>query len=118
MVYDNELKRGIRKKYLPEPNPQKIELARNATLIDVFKKAKELYFNEADVSTDCMSLVDSGGVLIPVQDKDSWVLSSFYHKNHLQPSRYKLYVAVKEEVSNVIIISLIVGPSISSLHSV
>ena len=98
MVYDKELNRGIRKKYLPEPNPQRVELARNATLSDVFQKAKELYFSEVETNTDSMSLADSGGILIPI-DKDSWSLSLFYQKNHLQPSRYKLYVAVKEEVS-------------------
>ena len=44
MVYDDDLERGVRKKYLNEPYPQKVELARNATLADVFQKAKQLYF--------------------------------------------------------------------------
>ena len=37
-MYDDDLERGVRKKYLNEPNPQKVELARNATLADVFKR--------------------------------------------------------------------------------
>ena len=96
MVYDDDLERGVRKKYLNEPNPQKVELARNATLADVFQKAKQLYFSEIDVDVDSMCLADSAGILIPIQDKESWSLSSFYQKNRLQPSRYKLYVAVYE----------------------
>ena len=87
----------IRKKYLPEPNPQRVELATSATLMDVFKNYTSTNLIQA---SDSMSLVDSAGVLIPIQDKDLWLLSSFFQRNHLQASRYKLYVAVKEEVNN------------------
>ena len=98
MLYDNELKRGVRRRYLPEPNPQKVELPKYAKLTDVFEKAKELFFHEVEVDIESMCLTDSSGVLIPV-DADSWTLTSFYQKNNLQPSRYKLYVTVKENVS-------------------
>lgn len=97
MIYDGELNRGVRK-YLPEPNPQKVELDRDASLTAVFEKAKTLYFNEVEADTESMCLADSGGVLIPVTDKSNWCLSSFYQKNRLQPSRYKLYVVVGHEV--------------------
>lgn len=98
-TYRNVILRGIRKRHFPEPNPQRVELPRNATVCDVFNKAKQLYFSEMETNIESMCLADSGGILIPIDDKDSWLLSSFYQKNHLQPSRYKLYVAVKEEVS-------------------
>lgn len=98
MIYDEELNRGVRKKYLPEPNPQKVELARDASLTAVFEKAKQLFFEEVEVNAESMCLADSGGVLIPVEDKANWSLSSFYQKNRLQPSRYKLYVVVGQEV--------------------
>ena len=68
-MYDNELKRGVRKRYLPEPNPQKVELARDATLLDDFKKAKELYFSEVETDINSLCLADSGGVLIPVKNR-------------------------------------------------
>ena len=48
-----------------------------------------------------MCLADSGGVLIPVEDKANWYLSAFYQNNCLQPSRYKLYVVVGHEVYSV-----------------
>ena len=92
MIYDSELNRGVRKKYLPEPNPQKVEFPRDASLTSVFEKAIHLFFQDLEVDSEALSLADSGGVLIPVQDRDSWSLSVFYSKNRLQPSRYKLYV--------------------------
>ena len=49
MLYDNVLKRGVRKKY---PNPQKVELPRDASLQSVFDKAKELYFEEFDIDVN------------------------------------------------------------------
>ena len=94
MLYDHELNRGVRKKFLPEPNPQKIELPINATLTMVFEKAKQLYFEDMEPEIDALSLCDSTGILIPVQDKAMWSLGSFYQKNSLQPSHYKLYVAL------------------------
>lgn len=92
MIYDAYLNRGVRKKYLPEPNPQKVEFPRDASLKVVFEKAKDLYFQDMEVDPKSLCLADSGGVLIPVKDQASWCLSHFYSKNSLQPSRYKLYV--------------------------
>ena len=74
------------KKYLPEPNPRKLELPRDSCLEGVFEKAQHLYFSEFDVEIREMSLADSGGVLLPVEDKKNWILSSFYKKKNLQPS--------------------------------
>ena len=99
MVYDSELNRGVRKKYLPEPNPQRVELPRDASLRAVFEKAKHLFFEDFEVELGAMCLADSGGVLLPIEDENNWSLSSFYTKNSLQPSRYKLYVVIGQEVS-------------------
>ena len=94
MVFDRELNRGVRKKYVSEPNPQKVELQRDSTLPAVLEKAKELYFKDMHPQLDALSLCDSSGVLIPVQDDIAWTLGAFYNNNLLQPSRYKLYVAL------------------------
>ena len=98
MLFDSSLKRGVRKKYLPEPNPRRVELARNSTLNAVFEKAKGLFFEDFDVDIRDMCLADSGGIILSVDDKSSWTLSSFYEKNQLQPSRYKLYVVIGQVV--------------------
>ena len=97
--FDGELKRGVRRRYLPEPNPQRVELPRNAKLRDIYEKVKQLYFNEVEPDIESMCLCDSSGLLIPISDVDSWTLASFYSKNNLQPSRCKLYVTVRENVS-------------------
>ena len=97
MVFDSELKRGVRKKSLSEPNPQKVEMPRNATYSMVIEKAVELYFEDfkgEDEVTNDYVLCDSSGIVIPVKEQSAWSLGSFYQKNSLQPSRYKLYVAV------------------------
>ena len=85
MVYDSKLKKGVRKRYLAEPNPQKVELPRNATLSDVFCKAKYLFFDEVDPEVDINSfcLADSAGILIPIEDKDSWSISSLLSKESI-----------------------------------
>ena len=56
-------------------------MARDATLLRVFQKAKHLYFDDIEVDAESMCLADSGGVLIPVEDKANWSLSKFYNKS-------------------------------------
>ena len=69
MVFDTELKRGIRKKYLPGPNPQKVELHQDVSLATVLQKAKDLYFEGHDPELSSLSLADSAGILILVPDQ-------------------------------------------------
>ena len=69
MVFDTELKRGIRKKYLSGPNPQKVELHQDVSLATVLQKAKDLYFEDHDPELSSLSLADSAGILILVPDQ-------------------------------------------------
>ena len=93
-MYDCNLRRGIRKKYLAEPNPTKVELSRETKYDDVLQIAKRMYFVDFDESCDSLSLADSAGMPILVADPLKWTLGSFYSDNSLQPSRYKLYVVL------------------------
>ena len=95
MVYDHTLCKGVRKKYLPEPNPTKVELKRETKYHDLLGLARRIYFSEFQESTDSLSLADSSGMPISVADETMWTLGSFYSANSLQPSRYKLYVVIK-----------------------
>ena len=95
MVYDHNLGRGIRKKYLAECNPTKIELSKETKFGEILQTATSLFFEEFDHTKDTLSLADSSGVPIQLSDPDSWTLGSFYTSNGLQPSRYKLYVVLK-----------------------
>ena len=98
MIYDQELGRGIRKKYLPEPNPAKVEISRDACYTDLLEVAKSRYFMEFEPELDNLGLADSIGMPIAVANPEKWTLGSFYSRNSLQPSRYKLYVMLKVRI--------------------
>lgn len=95
MIYDPILCRGVRKKYLHDPNPTKVELKRESSYEEVLNMAVSLYFEAYDPSLDKLSLADSNGMPIQVASADEWTLGAFYQNNGLQPSRYKLYVVLQ-----------------------
>jgi len=86
MVYDPILRRGVRKKYLPDPNPTKIELSKDAKYGDILQMAISVFRGVRTYK----GYTDSSGVPIRLSDPDNWTLGSFYQSNGLQPSRYKL----------------------------
>ena len=98
-MYDEEVNRGICKKYLPEPNPAKIEISKNTSYSDLLEVAKSRYFSEFQPEAFQLSLADSTGMPIMVANPDSWTVGNFYCSNSLQPSRYKLYVVLKVSFS-------------------
>ena len=103
MVYDNKKGKGVRKKFLPEPNPVKIELLKDSTIFDVFQKSIELFYSGFNVSVNDVMLADSTGNQITTDDDISgWRLGKYYLKNKLIPSRHKLYTMI--DLSEVIII--------------
>ena len=66
--------------------------------LGVFDVAKSTYFMDLDVEYEDMCLADSAGMPIAIADTEKWTVGSFYESNALQPSRYKLYVMLKEIV--------------------
>ena len=68
MIFDTKQNKGMRCKFLQEPNPTKVELSRNTSLFTVFEKSIELYYKEfSHVSINIM-LADSAGNLIEIQN--------------------------------------------------
>lgn len=99
MLYDHSSGKGRRCRSLPSPNPQKVDLPRKSTLIDLLSRARELYFGES-ANLAKMNIADSAGMIIRVDNKLSWILEEYYKGNDYKPSRHKLYVTYdKEEVS-------------------
>ena len=94
-MYDPILGRGVRKRYLHEPNPTRVELKRECSYEDVLRMAISLFFEDYNPTLDNLSLADSTGLPIQVASPQSWMLGSFYASNGLQPSRYKLYVVIQ-----------------------
>ncbi len=90
--------RKVLKKYLPDPNPTKVELAKNSSLKTIFKKATELYFSDVDdTSSYKLCIADSNGIPLHIDRSESWILSDFFQHNGLHPSRYKIYVMLEFE---------------------
>ncbi len=65
MVYDKESGKGIKKKWLPDPNPRKVEMARSCSLVELFNKGKDIYFHP-DTCIDELKLGDSRGMSIQI----------------------------------------------------
>ena len=95
MVYDPILGRGVRKRFLHDPNPTRVELNRNSSYADVLKMAISLYFEDYEPKLGSLSLADSNGMPIKIACAEKWSLGSFYQSHGLQPSRYKLYVVIQ-----------------------
>ena len=94
-MYDPNLCRGVRKRYLHEPNPTRVEMKRDCSYKDVLEKAVSLFFEAYEPKLDSLSLADSNGMPIHIACPDKWTLGNFYQSNGLQPSRYKLYVVIQ-----------------------
>lgn len=95
MLYNSLSGKGVKRDYLPKPNPQKVEMPKNCTFREIVHKAKTLYFGE-DADESKMNLADSSGIMIQV-DKASWNLDQYYKDNNYQPSRHKIYVLYDNE---------------------
>lgn len=107
MVYDRSKKRGVRRRYLPEPNPRKVTMQRDSTFVDVCRKAIELFFSDHNLDEADIMLADSGGFQIDVPE--GWRLGSYYQDNNIVPSRYKMYTMIDEfKVCAFIILSNII----------
>uniref|UniRef100_A0A1X7TZT8 Uncharacterized protein n=1 Tax=Amphimedon queenslandica TaxID=400682 RepID=A0A1X7TZT8_AMPQE len=95
MLYNFRSGKGIKRHYLPKPNPQMVEIPKNCTFKEFVRKAKTLYFGK-DANESKMNLADSSGILIQV-DKATWNLDQYYKDNNYQPSRHKMYVLYHNE---------------------
>ena len=90
MIFDHTAGKGIKKKWIPQPNPRKVEMARRSSLQDVLKKAKDIYFyDHCDYSS--LRLADTNGIMIEVETS-GWMLETYYENNDFKPSRHKMYV--------------------------
>ena len=95
MVCDPGLKRGVCKRFSPEPNPTKVEFSKATTWKELCHKACELFFSELEPNEDDLLLVDSSEVAINAACPQSWILGDYYQTNGFQPSWHKLYVTAK-----------------------
>ena len=95
---------GIKDKGIPQPNPGKVSLAKNSSINDIFMKTKELYFfSIKNLAFKDLCIADSNGVLIEIENLDTWKLEDYYSINNYQFCRHKLFVMyMAEEKVNVL----------------
>ena len=92
MIYDRVKDKGVRRKFLPEPNPAKVEFTKDCSILAVFEKAIELFFKQFSITTNDVMLASSSGIKIDVDPKCK--LHDYYLHNHYLPSKHKLYTMV------------------------
>ena len=98
MVYSVDKGKGVRKKYIPPPC--ELELSPSATLRDILTAGRRKFFaDDEEVSLSSLTLADSSGSRIDIDDEDSWTIGDFYAQHDYKPSRYKLYVMYVPPVS-------------------
>lgn len=90
MIYERKKGKGVRKGKLPPP--KKVELPLNSTLQDLLLFGRNEFFNKINPPLKCLSLADSSGQKIGVDDDEEWTIGAFYEANDFKPSRYKLYI--------------------------
>ena len=78
MIYDDN-KRKMR--FIPEPNPRKVEMLKSSRLNDVFDKCNFLYFNST-CSYEDLQLANNG-IVIEIEE-NFWILDKYYnHYNNV-----------------------------------
>ena len=94
-MYDNSKNKGVRRKFLPEPNPTKVEMDKKSTICNVYEKSIDLYYKQfSTISVNDVMLADSAGNIIEISNPTEWTLGDYYNQNHFLPSRHKLYTVV------------------------
>ena len=91
MVYDEELGKGVKKRYIPAS--QMVIFPANASFSLVIQKSREIFFpDETNESDDSFTLADSRGVPYDVENKSDWILSEFVQGLKQPPSKLRMYV--------------------------
>ena len=91
MIYDEELGKGVKKRYIPA-SPV-VTFSANSSFSLVIQKSREIFFpDETNESDDSFTLADSGGVPYDVENKSDWMLSNFVQGLNQLPSKLHMYV--------------------------
>ena len=96
MVYNEELGKGVRKRYIPAS--QTVTFPANSSFFQVIQKSREIFFpDEADESDACFTLADSGGVPYEIENKSDWILADFLQGLKQPPSKLRIYIMYQPE---------------------
>ena len=92
MIFDQKQNKGVRRKYLPEPNPARVMLSKDSDITTVLQKAIDYFYKDfSPISTTDILLADSSGNKIEISNPKEWKLGDYYSRNGFKPSRHKFY---------------------------
>lgn len=94
MVFDKDLKKGVKKQYIPPS--QVMSFPRSAPYDLIIQKGQEVFFPDNSSEADC--LADSGGMAYDIEDKSDWVLSEFVEKLKQPPCKLRIYIMYQPKV--------------------
>ena len=102
MIFDEKLQKGVRRRSIPPP--LNISLPCSAPYDTLIKKGRENFFPDDTSSDDLFCLADSNGIPYEVEDKSDWVLSEFIQQIGQPPSKLRLYVMCRMQVTMFVVI--------------
>ena len=89
MIFDRRQNKGVRRKYLPEPNPARVMLSKNSDIRTVLPKAIDYFYKDfPPISTTDILLA---GNKIEISNPKEWKLGDYYSRNGFKLSRHKFY---------------------------
>ena len=101
MIFDEELQKGVKKRFIPPPVT--MSLACSATYDTVIDKGREHFFPDETGSDDSFFLADSSGIPYKVENKSDWILSEFIQSIGQPPSKLRLYILCHPKVKTVLL---------------
>ena len=96
-MFDANQQKAVRKQTIPPPSAMSFN--GSLTYEEVLKTAKDSYFSELDCSLESFCLDDGSGVLYQIENKTTWILSQFVKEVGVAPSKLRLYIVLRSEVS-------------------
>ena len=96
MIFDKNLQRGVKRRYIPPPKI--FSFPSNTSYKDIIQKGVERFFPDDIEFTDMFCLADSTGIPYEIEEKDTWCLSEFIQQSGQPPSKLRLYIMNFEKV--------------------
>ena len=101
-MFDSDQQKAVRRRTIPPPSS--ISFAISTTYEDILEIGKNYFFPEfIDCPLDFFCLADSSGILYQIKEKAAWTLSEFIKEIGVSPSKIRLYIVYRPEVSIIII---------------
>ena len=99
MIFDEELQKGVKKRFISAPVT--MSLPCNVTYDTLIEKGREHFFPDETGSDETFFLDDSSGIPYKIEDKSDWTLSDFIQNIGQPPSKLRLYTLCHPKVNTI-----------------